>query len=303
MNKALIILTFVAIILVSGCIGQEPKIDINNGLQFNEFSADFISMYDDESNNIYLEVQNVGGTTATDVKAKLYGISSWTVDPSSTKELAPLDPPLIETNTHGEFAMYQWTIEPPKLPQGLSTTFRVSGRVRYDYSTSASSLIKVISETQSNMLRRRGELEEIPVATTNSYGPIKVSLDVFSPITVDENGTEKSILIYVRNVGSGLPFDKNKDWPGTEDLGKVNLKITSETPEAEIKDCSGMDGTPDNGVVTLRRGYETAKIACSLVLDESLVSGVPEETVTITMEADYGYYIDRSVDIKVMSSQ
>jgi hypothetical protein len=306
MNKALIIVALTAIILVSGCVSEKPTVDINNGLQFNEFSADFTDMYDDESNSISMEVENVGGTTATDVIARLYGISSWTVTGDNPEELGNLDPPLIskEKSTRGGWANPQWIIQPPEFPQGSSATFEVKGRVRYTYSTSATSLIKVISKTQSDILRRKGELEEVPVATDNSYGPIKISVDTSSPIVVDENHTDKMMTIYVRNVGSGLPFDYSKDWPETNDLGKVKLKITSKTPQAEIKNCSGMEGDPaDGGVVTLRRGYETAKIACTLVLDEDLVAGVPEETVTLAMTADYGYYIDKSVDIKVMSSK
>lgn len=297
-NKILIIVALIAIILLSGCVGEKPKVDVNDGLQFNEFSSDFTEMYDDEGTNIYVEVQNVGGTTASGVRARLYGISAWTVTGNNPKNLPDLDPPVLETSIPGEFAQYTWSIDPPELPQGLSGTFRVSGRVRYDYSTSSSSLIKVISKTQLDLLRRMGKLEEVPVETTNSYGPIKISVDIFSPITVDENPTEKMMTIYIRNVGSGLPFDYAKEWPTIDDIGKVNLKITP-MGGVTIKDCSGIA----SGVVTLRRGYETAKIACTLSIPLSLVAGVPEETVTLTMKANYGYYIDKSVDIKVLSSK
>ena len=185
MKNILIILAVVSIIFVSGCIGgREVTVDANNGLKVNEFSSDFGLIYDDEDTTLYLEVENVGGTTATNVMAQVYGISGWDkpLPADKIKTIGSLEKPDVATNVPGEFSALQWIIDPPALPEGLRQVFKVSSRVRYDYYTNSISNIDVISRAQYNLLRRTGEMEQVPIESSNTYGPIKMTVDMLAPI-------------------------------------------------------------------------------------------------------------------------
>ncbi|MEM7819445.1 MAG: hypothetical protein QXD48_01305 [Candidatus Aenigmatarchaeota archaeon] len=77
MNKIYILL-IVVLIFVSGCIGGgQVKVDANNGLTINEFSADPIIAEPDDFVRFFLDIENVGGTTARCITAELFGVESW----------------------------------------------------------------------------------------------------------------------------------------------------------------------------------------------------------------------------------
>ena len=144
MKKALVLIAL--IVLIAGCAGfgqREVTVDANNGLKVNEFSSDFGLIYDNEPTAVYLEIENVGGTTATNVRAQLYGVNGWdSVLPSREQSIGSLEKPDIATNVAGEFSALQWTIDPPALPEGLKQVFKVSSRTRYDYYTNSISNIE-----------------------------------------------------------------------------------------------------------------------------------------------------------------
>lgn len=306
----LIVLT----VVLAGCIGfgqREVVVDANNGLTVNEFSSDFGLIYDDEPTALYLEVENVGGTTATNVKAQVYGVSGWTITPSAnTQTIGSLEKPDIATNVAGEFSALQWTVDPPALPEGLKQVFKVSSRVRYDYYTNSISNIDVISRAQYDLLRRTGELEQVPIETANTNGPIKISIDVLAPIKLDAGSgdTEKNLLIYVRNVGDGIPFGGStgtiSDWPAADNIGEISLTISTPASGVTLTDCIGGTGSSNSitNTILLRNGYESYKGVCTLVIPNTFADGVPSETIPLNMEATYGYYIDTPIDVTVMSS-
>ena len=308
-------------VVLAGCVGigqREVTVDANNGLTINEFSADFGLIYDNEPTAVYLEIENVGGTTATAVAAQIYGVSGWTIAPAAnTQTIGSLEKPDIATNVPGEFTALQWTIDPPALPEGLQQVFKVSSRVRYDYYTNSVSNIDVISRAQYNLLRRTGEMEQVPIETSNTNGPVKISIDVLAPIKLDEVGsptvgtTEKNLLIYVRNVGDGIPFGGGASpiptWPAEGNIGDISLKISTTATGVDLIDCIGHVGTVTGttGVtetILLRNGYESYKGVCTVSMPNDFAEGVPSETLTLKMEATYGYYIDTPIDVTVMSS-
>ena len=320
MKKAIVLIAL--IVLIAGCITERSvRTDANNGLQVNEFSADLDTMYDNEDVTIYLEVENVGGTTANDAKARLYGIDSWNISGSNVRDIGDLEKPDIVTGVPGEFDSVMWTITPPNLPEGLQQPFKVSSRVRYEYYSNSVTNIDVISRAQYDLLRKTGELEQVPVTSTNTNGPIKIDVEVMEPIKLDApaegsiNKTEKNVLIYVRNVGDGIPFGGDvsnvPDWPDDTTIGKLELEVkTPGAPDSvELKECFGReDSTKGNtGLtdveITLRSGYESYKGVCTLVIPDDFADAVPTETITLTIESTYGYYIDTPLDVTVISSR
>ena len=119
-------------------------------------------------------------------------------------------------------------------------------------------------------------------------------------------------MIYVRNVGDGIPFGGtetgNPDtWPEEGNIGDIRLKLSTPAPGVELRDCIGKTGTVTGStgvtnVITLRSGYESYKGVCTLIIPNDFAEGVPKETLILNMEAVYGYYIDTPVDVTVMST-
>jgi hypothetical protein len=65
-----------AIIAVSACVSS-PQQSLNNGLIVNQFTADPSSADAEDTVNFLLDVENVGGTTASCVVSELFGVDGW----------------------------------------------------------------------------------------------------------------------------------------------------------------------------------------------------------------------------------
>jgi|GEM_PF-1452923 len=73
----LVLLSILAAVAISGCVGGTVKTDGNNGLIVNSFSADPVQAEADDAVRFFLDVENVGGTTATCITSELFGVDSW----------------------------------------------------------------------------------------------------------------------------------------------------------------------------------------------------------------------------------
>jgi hypothetical protein len=76
-KKLSLILIIIALVAFSGCTGRNAKVDADNGLKINEFSADPVMAQYNDNTIFSLDVENVGGTTAKCVVAELYGAEDW----------------------------------------------------------------------------------------------------------------------------------------------------------------------------------------------------------------------------------
>ena len=75
--KIYILLLVASMVFVSGCIGGGVKTDSNNGLTVNSFSVEPVIAEASDNVRFFLDVENVGGTTATCVKSELFGVDGW----------------------------------------------------------------------------------------------------------------------------------------------------------------------------------------------------------------------------------
>jgi hypothetical protein len=75
MNKSIILL--ILPIFFIGCIGSDVRMDANNGIIVNEFSADPLQAQSDDVVSLFLDIENVGGTTANCVTSEIFGVDSW----------------------------------------------------------------------------------------------------------------------------------------------------------------------------------------------------------------------------------
>jgi hypothetical protein len=307
--KAVMFLAF--IVFVTGCIGSSRPVTISSGdgLQINEFSADLTDVFSKEGVLLDFEVENVGGTDATDVRAKLFGgTSGWTIStPSSGEHINiggsdGLDPPLPESNVAGEFDRKIWSITAPDLAQGLVQTYDIGVRVSYDYITTSVTQIDMISYDQFDQLRKTNAFTQVNTVTKNSNAPVKIELESLSPVRPKSStspNVDETVTLKISNVGSGVAFAKNKDYPDTASLGDVSVTIVGST--GLTCDFNSDGSFTGDGLVTLKRGFDTVKIPCKFT--GTPVVGVPKNTVTVTITAVYSYAIDDFVSIKVTSDK
>ncbi len=293
MKKFIPILTLVLIVIVSGCTNNTPTVSSTEGVIINEFSADDTVLDSGDTTTVYLEVENVGGVEATDVKAYLFGVDDWNVQPSAMQSLGNLRAPDIRTNVPGEIKMSVWTLTAPAIPQGVKQSFPITVRVLYGYKTTASGQMQLYSEYEWKRLAAKGQISSsniIPVE--NSNGPIHVSIQ--GPDKYEVRGNDEiPIVVTFTNEGSGDPV--KQDW----DDGKLDGQISILGP-AEIE-CEGQSGK--NIALTdleLRRG-KPRRMSCVLKVTD--IGDNPISTVTINFDFDYKYCVSRLVTISVVGQR
>ncbi|MBI4019645.1 MAG: hypothetical protein HY364_05360 [Candidatus Aenigmarchaeota archaeon] len=303
------------VLLVAGCTGtsRPVTVDANEGLQIKEFLPDRSDIFSSETIILDMEVENVGGTAAENVVAKLFGgISGWTGDAAAEKTMGrgssnALSAPSADRNIPGDFNRKSWNVKAPDLAQGLIQTYDLGMRVRYDYTTTSITSIDIISYDQFDLLRRQGSFVQDLTVTKNSYAPIKIALEGRAPMRPDSpgGGVEESLILTISNVGSGVPFRDTgsaNDFPTQTSLGRITFLIETSKGNDVLRCDTGDGSLVNTGTVTLRRGVEEVRIPCILKIDATKISaGVPKETMSATITAGYSYAIDGVVPVKVTS--
>ncbi len=290
------------VVSVSGCTTgtREVSLSDNDGILINEFTVDPLRINDDETALFSMEIENMGGTTASFIRANLYGVEGWG-EVANEVTYSQLDPPNIniEPNTPGDFKLIDWELDAPNLPEGLIVPYTVTGRVRYHYTTTNVITIPVYEKQEFTRRNQIGAAID-SVNVVNVRAPVKINIDPLDYIifdTEDEDQTYSRRLIF-SNVGSGVPIGMIS---GEEVDGVLTGTIRLEGP-AQFADCvgatSGKEVTLDAGEVKIRRG-ESIKKACSLRIDDAAFGSAPAATISIIMELDYDYYVESSVVVEV----
>ncbi|MBI5347474.1 MAG: hypothetical protein HZB66_02595 [Candidatus Aenigmarchaeota archaeon] len=303
MKKLISLIVLIAV--VSGCVqqSQEVKYDKNNGLVITDFSTDFATIEDDEEFTVYMTVENLGGTTATDILMDLYGVS-WTTP--GTKTQTKMKPPdiTVEPPSPGDMKQVSWTLQAPDLPEGIKHDYRLTGRITYYYTTSAAANIRVLSSSEYKRRVQKGEqLTGLLIPVTNTYAPVKIDIkEGVYPIKVDENGDPlqtSSYKIDFNNVGSGVPITNSVD-------GLILGTITLQGEGAAFSDCLGVNqgkvvtlSESGDGSVKLRRGQSITK-PCEISISKAAWGDKPEDTITLIFDLTYDYYTEESTAITVI---
>lgn len=297
MKKTALILF--ALVIASGCIqgtgGDEAQIDANNGIVINEFSADpSVVVAGEDLSSIYLEVENMGGTTATGVTVSIEGSGFTGV---GEKTIGTMSPPDLETDTPGDFAARQWELNPVNVGEGIKHTYTISGRVTYGYTTTAAATVPLYSHDEFRRLQKLGQEIKDKVTLTNTAAPIKVGVSGAVPLIARDSEDEGTYRFEFINVGDGMPATAGED-------GLIEGTI-SVTGPVEFSSCLGQSGqtitlgdetAPMEEQVKIRQG-ETAKRACTVAMTED---PAPKEDITFTFELDYDYYVTEEVGVTVI---
>ena len=202
MNKIIIPVLLMAVILASGCTNTRTVTsDANRGVTINSFTASPVMAYRGESVIFDLEIENIGGTTAKNVQADIFGVQGqWkdslgnAIDSTLPKwGTLTLRPPFPSRNIPGEFRIANWQVITPDIPQGITTKLPITARVTYDYNTSGHLGVKLVSMDEYRRKQSLGEQVTNAFEIVNSNGPLKLSIPerYQAPIIVDTSSSSQ----------------------------------------------------------------------------------------------------------------
>ncbi len=300
------------VLAIAGCIGgSAPKVDINNGVVIEKFTADPTDVFDFQAATFSVDMGNVGGTTAENVVLKLLGVENAWRQQVGTGTVAEVSkgpftfkPPSMKDNIPGDFRFFDVTLTAPDLNEGDRASFPVKARVEFNYKTTGSVIVKALSINQQQILQRKGEAVSNPVQESNSDGPVKFNFVRGStPLVIDPDEAatiERDFRFEVSNVGSG--------WPITDSaVGKVGgssrgNRITLQAPSGiTIKSCDGITGSSDSFSVTLRSDGR-APVSCTLSINTADWRTKSEGNIVFNVELNYRYFVDSEVSVSVQGT-
>lgn len=317
--RIIIPILFIALIIVSGCIGgRQVKTDSNNGIQINTLSASPLQVRTGEMVLIDLEIENVGGTTAQNVQVDLFGVEGQWRDSygnlltsTLTKQFGKLKPPYPDRKIPGDFKMAQWDIMTPNIPQGIPVSLPIEARVTYDYNTSGH--LKVIAVSEDEYRRKQMNGESIaPPEIINSAGPIKLSIPanyqvpIIVETTTEERYQTHPFKIEFQNVGSGFPITLEDDGRIRGAGGKLTGTIEIYGPGVEFDDCLGVSGGKiinlEDSIIPIRLLEPTGSVpvACSIKIDKTVWANRPEDSIQFIFNIFYRYYTKETVNVVVV---
>ncbi len=289
-------LLVLAVIFISACAQQQAKFE-NNGIKIIQFTANPSEVNEKQEVDFGLEIENVGSTTATQVKAELINVRNiW--EGSIEKPPVTMKPGSLKDNTPGDIKFFQWTLRAPDLPEGVAAPLDVKARVTYGYSSTQVIRITALNTNQKRILDNRGEVIANPIVVAqDDFSPVKVSITRGPvPLIIDPDPSdpinEASYRLEIVNVGDGWPITDNK-------IGLVRGTINGRGSGISLLDCSGGSGDFKSNGATLRADG-TAPIICTLVIDKPQWQGGPkEDSFLFTIDLRYTYFVERTAPVTV----
>lgn len=291
----------VSIIFVSGCIGGgnkqiQPQKETGQGLEIVDFSSSVSDVYSGKLVSIQMMVENKGDYKINKDYGLVYLItgSDWALtqdaNKSYTKDLKPADP--VSGAPPGS-AIFRWSAKAPILPASQKRTDTFIARAYYDYQTKSLGNVWLYPEVEATAARDKKEtLPSSEFSCTKA--PISLDVSVVpDPVIVAESGELFSLVIDIKNNGNGVVYKNGTITPYNHeltenDLNKISLQIE----------------LPNDIIITDPSCYQDveliggeANIICDL---EVIDMPTTKKTIPITVKADYGYYTDKTLNIKIL---
>ncbi len=233
-------------------------------------------------------------------------------------ELIPPNPSLGRS---GQSFTQDWILRPPVLPEGTSASYPITARTSFFYTTNAVMQIQALSKAEFKRRVDLGQQTGFPLNVENSFGsPIQIiATRGDSPIVVNPESVVSPIEYHsyrfeFGNVGDGFPLPlSNVDISGSPvpetQNGFIFATLSVDGPGVFFSDCLGqagneifIGGNVIGGLVKLRSD-QTVPIGCTLGVDRARWATTPMGTVTFTFNLYYRYYIDKTVDVKVLGAE
>lgn len=301
MKKALVLIAVAAVLFSSGCLNTGKTITTGRGVQVNIFEPDFPELEAGDTFDLYLEVENIGGTDATNTYAHLYDIdtSEWGLSGSESVSIGTLSAPDELSGTPGEIGDAKWDMTAPTgLSKGVTYTYTPKVRLLYGYQTVATANIPLMQKDEYSRLKERDMLDVPAVTTEVSKGPLAVTISARSPIVIDdydEDTVEFRVNVDILEKGGVIDpeWETSDSAITSEEMDKLKIKISASGVDSAV-DCPAY-GTDEK--VTLRRGASLV-YTCELKAKEFSAT----TTVPVTVVLNYNYLQDLSTELKVVAS-
>ncbi len=291
-----------AVVLLSGCVNYgEQKTPTGKGIVITDFSSSREEVEGkDKTVRIYMDVENQGGYSTDKVLMCLIGSFGETSDgmwkleeeqcKKSSKTLEAADP---INSLPGGTARATWTLKSPWIPYPQERKDTLTGRVYYLYKTRTTGKVIVYSETEIETAKQKGESLSSVGEQVSTIAPVQISLSTARLIRAEDGYF--TLKITVSNVGGGVVFNhENFDWSSTtppkisvENLNLLKLSVDYPENSLELEACENQ--------IELKKG-ETRTISCDFKIKnpESITTKI---AFPITVETEYGYYVDSELSI------
>jgi hypothetical protein len=319
--KSYILLSVLLVVLIAGCTGKEVKQSFTDGLAINSFTATDSEVRSGDVVLFDLEVENIGGTTARNIIADLYGVEGTWKDTqdnyltdTQSKSLLTMKPPLPQRNVPGDFKLAQWQLKTREIGQGLNPIMQVTARVSYDYNTSGHMTVAALSYDEFRRLQINNQQPAFTASAINSEGPIHLEVNekFMKPIIVDTTTGEDQIVQPFRfdfvDVGDGFPITPESDSSIRGAGGKLSGTISVRGPGVEFDDCLGVHSgntvSLDDSEITVKiRDDKRVPIPCSIKIDRDTWGDRPTDTIQFDFNIYYRYYVQSTVSVSVIGER
>jgi hypothetical protein len=318
-----ILISLIAIVLVAGCtipgfdLGGTTTIGTSGkGLEITIFTAEPTPVYSNARVRITMEIENQGGTTVNRTKALSYltgsNVNLGSIDDSywrssTDSQYKPftrdMRAPDVVKGTSADTTRFTWSLTAPVIPAGQTRTDTFYGRTYCDYTTAVNGNIWVYTEGEADAAKTSGRSLNA-ASFTSTAGPVGLSVKV-SPDPViyysDTTGGETfSLYITVSNLASGTIYEttsrtgKNYNSGFTiadTEYNQVWVNVDYDSSVLTLSPASAADCT---GKQELPAGKST-----TLVCDFTVSKPATFQSYPITINADYGYFTERSATVTV----
>lgn len=300
MNKSILLVFAVfGVVIVSGCV-QQTAPTLGTGMAITDFSSSSEEVEGKNKNvRFSLEAKNQGGFSTPNAVACLIGSNfpgltseqMWenvsAVCQRATRTLS------AASDVAGGSARFSWILRSPWIAYPTERTDEFTGRVYYAYRTQSSANVWVYSEAEQKAAEQRGEAIPTTLDIVKTRAPVDISMSTKQPVKSEDGYF--TLRITVSNVGGGVVFNSTSFSWSFSNPPQLSTDIQNFV-SLSFSYPSGITMDACESEVELKKG-ETRTISCDFTLSQTVTT---KKSYTITVSANYGYYIDSTVPIKVI---
>lgn len=289
-RKDLMLFSIVSVVFLAGCT-TESSGPSTAGVVISSFTPD-IQTVDGGKVTFTVVVQNIGGRSATNVKALFFGLSNEWKDtanaPFDSDEvpigtLASADPTL---GLKGEEGTADLNVEAPP-GKSSDVVYDASVRVFYDYSTESDTLLRFVT---SDYLRTNPNVIKGIQSSSSTDGPLVINAVARTP-SISSGSTIGRVQFEIINTGGGRVFRTDSSKIVLDEL--LSIEVTGLGTKGS---CSGQPQGDKSTLTNVRLAGGKSKIM-SCDIDVSGVVNFADRGVKVVVK--YAYFTDGATQVTV----
>jgi hypothetical protein len=300
-GKELMLLSVLSVVFLAGCTSSSEG-PSGTGVIITSFAPDVQEIDAGSSVTFTAVVKNVGGKSASDLKALIFGLSNeWTGSDlttgavKSSSSLASADP---ISGLPGEEESFDWTVAfPADKGKNADVTYDASVRIFYGYKTDADVLLRFV---ESSYLRTNPNVQKGVITADSSSGPLVITAAARTP-SVGATAATGRVQFEIQNAGAGRVTDGVT--ATVSDAEPTTLDVIDKIEVTGAKSCAGKDDTTDgapgdgkiNLIDTRLAAGKSKVISCDVD-----VSGIGNfKDISLKLTASYTYFVDSATQVTV----